>query len=315
MSVATSVGIPGDRLVDPEPVVEPVEPGLVLQDWTADVGMELVENQVRVSGVAAGGGLLVEVVGDEALALVIGVIEAGELVTAALQRHHDERAGRRHLDVAAGGRRRELLDGVVVVVEAGSAGALGRVDAVGEHTVLVADAEALVAHLLALVAPADVIAAHPDAGRLAQNRPDVGRARDVLELFHGELVGERRVAHVDDRRLAGDGDGLGDGRDVERRVHRDGARTAHDDAFPVQRLEPGELERQVVRRGPQRAETVGPVGHGHCRLRAEHGLAGESHGDAREHQPLRVGDFPFDRASRLRQSPGSEAERDGRHHK
>ena len=90
-------------------------------------------------------------------------------------------------------------------VEAGAAGAFRRVDAVVEHAVLVADAEALVAGLLALVAAADVEAVHAHAGRLAEHGPDVGRGRDADQLVSGEVGADLRRLHVDDRRCAGDG--------------------------------------------------------------------------------------------------------------
>ena len=72
------------------------------------------------------------------------------------------------------------------------------------HLVLVANAEALVAGLLALVAAADVEAEHPDAGRLRQRRPEVGGRRDAHQLLTAEVGAHAGRRDVDDRRFRGD---------------------------------------------------------------------------------------------------------------
>src|SRR5206468_3332150 len=121
------------------------------------------------------------------------VVQHLELVAAALDRVDDRGARRVHLDVAAGRGHRDFFVREVVRVEAGAAGAFRRVDAVIEHAVLVADAEALVAGLLALVAAAYVEAGHAHAGRLAEDGPDVGRRRYADQLVRRKVRADLRV--------------------------------------------------------------------------------------------------------------------------
>ena len=235
-----------DRLVDAEVVVEAVEPGAVAQDGPADVGVGFEEEQVRVAGVAAGFQVGIRVVADEILVLVIGVQHPAEVVASALHGHHDQRAGRGHLHVGAGRRGGELFDGIVIEIESGAFIALGGVDAVGQDPVLSANAEALVAGLLALVGASDIEATHPDTGRLPQYRPDIGGGRHLLQLGHAEVVDQRRPFHVQHRRVARHRDRLGHGCHLQRRVDPDGAAPFHDHPFSNQSPEPGALERQVV---------------------------------------------------------------------
>ena len=289
----------GHRLVDAEVVVEAVEPGAVAHDRAAEVGVRLEEEQVRVAGVAARRQRVVDVVADEALVLVVAVEHPAPIVAAALHRHHDERAGRGHLHVGPGRRRRELADRVVVEVEAGASLALRRVDAVGEHPVLVADAEALVAGLLALVRAADVEAAHPDPGRLPEHRPDVGGGRHVLQLLDAEVVHQRGGLQVDHRRVAGDRDRLGQGGQLQSRVDPNRSAPLDDHAFAHQGAEPGDLEHQIVVPAPERAEPVRPVDQRHGGLRGDERLARERHRSSRHREALRIRHRAADLPDRL----------------
>ena len=279
----------GHRLVDAKVVVEPVEPGAVAHDRAAEVGVGLEEEQVRVAGVAARRQPVVDVLADEALVLVVAVEHPAPVVAAALHGHHDERAGRGHLHVGAGRRRRELADRVVVEIEARAPLALRRVDAVGEHPVLVADAEAFVAGLLALVRAAHVEAAHPDPGRLAQHRPDVGGGRHVLELLDAEVVHERGGLEIDQRSVAGDGDRFGHRRQLQHRVDAHRAAALDDHAFAHERAKSGDSEGQVVRSAPERPEQVRAIDQGHRGLRRDQRLSFQRHGHARHGEALRIG--------------------------
>ena len=269
--------------------------------------------QLQLAGVAARLEVGVRVVADEVRVLVVAVEQPAEVVAAALHGHHDERAGRGHLHVGAGRRGRELLDRVVVEVEPGAGFAFGGVDAVGEDPVLAPHAEALVAGLLALVGAADVEAAHPDARGLAEHRPDIGGRRHLLQLGGAEVVHQRGGPDVHHRRGAGHRDGFGHGRQLQRRVDPDHPAAFHDDPFADQRLEPGQLERNVVRTAPERPEAVRPVDEGNRELRRNQRLARERHRGTRHGQPLAVRHRPFNRAQCLpecrrnrsgRQQPG-----------
>ena len=287
------------RLVDAKVVVEAVEPGAVAGDRAPEVGVGLEEEQVRVAGVAARRQRVVDVLADEALMLVVAVEHPAPVVAAALHGHHDERPGRGHLHVGTGRGRRELADRVVVEVEAGAPLALRRVDSVGQHPILVADAEAFVSGLLALVRPADVEAAHPDPGRLAQHRPHVGGGRHVLQLLHAKVVHERGGLQIDHRCVARDGDRLGHRRQLQRRVDANGAAALDDHPFAHECPEPGDRERQVVRPAPECAEEVRAVDQGHRRLRPDQRFSFQRDRHARHGEPLRIRYRAADLSNRL----------------
>ena len=267
-----------DLLIDPEVVVEAVEPGAVLHDRPAEVGVAFPEEDVRIAREVARFEFTVHVVADERFMLVVAVHETAELVAAALHRHHHHRTRSLHLNVRSGGRGGELLDRVVVEVEAGAAFALGGVHTVGEDPVLTSDPEALVAGLLALVAAAHVVAAHPDARGLGEHGPDIGCRGDFVEGLGAEVRRQRRRAHIHDRRFAGDRDCFGDGGDFEGHRDGDGPVSFDDDALTQEGLESGNLEPEVVGAAAERSEPVGTVAQGYRLLFDDEGRAREGDG-------------------------------------
>src|SRR5439155_21944518 len=96
------------------------------------------------------------------------------------------RARRAGFHVAAHRRHRDLVDRVEVGIEERAVVAFGVVDPLEDHLRLAANAERVVAGLLALVAAADVVALHAHAGRLRQIAPQIGRARHAPEALAAE---------------------------------------------------------------------------------------------------------------------------------
>jgi hypothetical protein len=248
-----------DRLVDLEVVVGAVEPELVLHHRPAQVDVKLAEQADGRRGSAPVDESLIDVVLDHASGLEIEVGEARELVPPALERGHDTGPGARHLHVRALGADAELLDGVVIVVASRPACPLGGVDTFVDDSILVAHAEAVVIRLLALVGAPDVEARHADTRGLLQDRPHVGRTRNVFQLLRAERGPNAGGLDIDNGRSTRDGDGLGHSGNRQGGV--DGKRIAYRDEgpVPVEGLEARELEEKVIAPWGQGEKSVAPV--------------------------------------------------------
>ncbi len=190
------------------------------------------------------------------------MLEPLERVAAALDRRHDRRAGRVHLDVGAERADRDFLVREVVGVEAGAAHALGVIDAVGDDARLVLDAEHFIARLLALVAAADVEPLHADARRLGQRAPGVGRVRHADQLFALQVGADLRRRDVNHRRRAGDDDVFGQPAELQLGVNRQGLAEHDLNVFAHVLAEPLKLERHAVGARRQGGEEVAAVALG-----------------------------------------------------
>ena len=149
----------------------------------------------------------------------IEVVLAVELVAARLGDELRLHAGVRHFRRLAGRAEEHFLERRVVEVEAGAAGAFRGVDAFDQHADLAVLAVGAVVGLCAGAVAADVDARHLHGRRHRQQRPHVAAVGDRLQLLELEVLHDARRGGVDDRRLAGDGYGLLQGRQRELDVH------------------------------------------------------------------------------------------------
>ena len=271
-------------------VVSAEVPELVLLDRAADVGVAFPELDVRLAGVAASRLRRVPglVVADEGFLLVREVVQHLHGVAAALDSVDHRRTRRVHLDVAAGGGNRDFVVGEEIGVEAGAAGALGRIHAVVQHAVLVTDAKALVAGLLTLVAAADVEAVHADARCLAEHRPHVGGRGNANELVGREVGADFRVLHVDDRRYRRHRDRLLQRGHTKLRVDGQNLAETELEVAALEGLEAGQLERQFVFAGRKRCDRILAVSLGDNRPDADERRRFRRDRHARQHRALRV---------------------------
>ncbi len=280
---------PGNGLVDLEVVVCGVEPDPVLLDRPPDVGVPFPEAEVGLTGEASARRVGVDVVADEAFVFPRDVVERLELVAAALDRREHGRARRHHRHIAARRADGNLFVGEEVLIDAGAAGPFRRVHAVGHDPVLVAHAEALVAHLLALMTAADVEPQHPDARRLPQGGPDVRRRRNGRQPLGAELGADLGRGDIDDRRISRDGHRFLQCGNGHADIDIQGLSEREHDVLAPDGLKTGQLERQHVATGRQRWKAVAAVGLGDGGLCADQCRRLGGDGDSGEHALLGVG--------------------------
>ena len=241
----------------------------------------------------------------------VEVVLTRELVAARLGDELALHAGVRHLGRLAGGAEEHFFERRVVEVETGAAGAFRRVDALDEHADLAGEAVGRVARLRAGAVAADVDTGHLHGRRHGEQRPHVAPVGDRLQLLGLEVLLNTGGRGVDDGRLAGDRDGLLQGRErqFDVQVGREAQREL--DAFAPHRVESGQFvgHRPGARR--QRREAVVTGLRRHRRLRTERRRAGGRHGHAGQHRALRVGDATLNRTSAACATALSERARGG----
>ena len=161
--------------------------------------------------------------------------------------------------------------------------AFGRVDAFHLGLVLGVEPIRAEAALRAGVRSADVEHAHLHARRLRHRRPDVARVRNLGQQLLREVGAHRRRRGVDNRRVAGHGDGFLQRGDLH--LHVDGERLVDHDAhvLPLHLLEAGEIEVDLIDARRQRQESVRTISAGHLHLRLNEGRPACRHGDAGQH--------------------------------
>ena len=229
------------------------------------------------------------------VALVVLIDLALEFVAARLAEHLALHAWCRHLGALADRAEEHFLERAVVDVEAGAAGAFRRVDAFDEHAVLPRVAVRRVAALRAGAIAADVEAVHRHRRRRREERPEVARVRNPLQRLELEVLLNARVRRIDHRRIAGDRDGLLQRRDRELDVDRRAEAHRNLDVFALQSVEARQLERDRIRAGRQRGESIIAAGIRHRRLHAHHRGAGDGDRHSRQHAAARIRHFPVDR--------------------
>ncbi len=175
-----------------------------------------------------------------------------------------------------------------ILIEACAARPLRRIDIVSDDAVLIANAEALVADLLALVTAADVEAEHAHTRRLTERRPEVGSRRNGGELCGAELVADGGRRSVDDRRLGGHRQGFLHGGHFELHVDRQRASERQHDVLALHWTEALQVEGQNICSRRQRRKQELPVFLRHHDLVADQGRRGGCYGDSRKKGPLRV---------------------------
>ena len=140
---------------------------------------------------------------------------AAPLVGAALGHLVDGDARGGHGDVRRGDRELDLLEGAEVEVGGRAADRVhvGEDDAVHrERVVARGRARAQEARLLAALVAAHVDAVHQHARRLAEQRPGIAGRGHLVQLHRGDVGALVDLALVQQRALAGDGDGVRDAR-------------------------------------------------------------------------------------------------------
>ena len=220
-------------------------------------------------------------------------------------------ARRADLGRVLGGRDVDLLEAVVVVVEAGRAGR-GRVgDVHAVHGVRVLVPRAAVRRedrLQAPLATAHVFAVHHDLGRhVLQDGPHVPRGGDPLEGADVEVGGDARLGDVDQGR-ARDVDRLAQVAHLEGGVDGEGGREAHGEVASRELAEARQLEGQGVRARRKGGEAIGAfLVRGHRARRDEDGT-GQGHRHARRAGAGLVADLARDVAGLqgLRESGGGD---------
>ena len=305
-------------------IVQPVAeeaPGLAPPERPADVAVEvvllldLVAAGQRRAGEIAVLVLLVghlqvvgDVVGDHVLVLVVAVPAAREAIAARLDADAEHRAAGEGRGVCPGAADLELLEAAEVEVAGVGVGGLGGVDALEPGLVLVVHPVGAIAGLVAGARAADVVGGHLHTRRLGHRRPHVARVRDLGEQLLGEVGAHRGGRGVDDRRLAGDGDGFLQRGDLELLVDAEGLVDDDADAFALHGLEAGELEVDRVDTGRQRLEAVRAVAARDLHLGLDERRARRGDGDTRQNGAGVVGDGAVDSPAEVLRRGGKHAE-------
>ena len=214
---------------------------------------------------------------------------AVQLIGARLGDDRQHAAGRQSvLGFVRRGRDLELLDRVHREVLARLAHLGPRVvDAVDDEAVRILAGAGAEVDVAAIEEAADVVLR--GAGR--QHReidPAPRRHRQVLNLPRRDRGGDVRAADVDDRRLAGDGDGLGDGGRPQREVDRRGLVDDEDDIRTGLGAEAAQLRSDGVAAGRQRRQAVLALAVGHADAREAGVDTARRDGDAGDHGAARV---------------------------
>src|SRR5262249_24297778 len=195
--------------------IREVPPHLVLLEQAADVDVRVAALlrlvAVQAEGAAVGRAeqeprrqILLDVLADHRVVLEVLVDLALEFVAARFAEHLALHARRRHFGALTDRAEEYFFERAVVDVEAGAARAFGRGDALYDDAVLAAVTVGAVAGLRAGAVAADVDARHADRRRHREQRPQVARVGNLLELFELEVLLHARRGGVDDRRIAGD---------------------------------------------------------------------------------------------------------------
>ena len=286
----------------PPPPERVVEPQLVLDDRPAD-RFRVVVDLVELADVDTQScQLRRRVVGHPAAGGVAGVALPAEDVPALLGNQGQHHAAGLHLRGAAAAARldRHLLGRQILVVQHRDP---VEGDVVERHAVLhdgrmsgVGPAR-LELQVVDEPRPADVGPHHRDPRHEHRLGPRRAGVDDVVEHLAGEHLDPRGLLNVDQRRLAGDGDGLFEAADLQLPVHR--RREVRRDVDVL--LDEGREARQAHRDGvaarSQRDDGVpaGAVGDGDAAAFDQH-RAGDLHGDTRQDAPRVVGHLARDRA-------------------
>jgi hypothetical protein len=287
-------GDPPPRAEEPEPVPHDRPP-----EREVEVG-DVPDAVARLQPAVA------QVLGDVvALPVAVGAADerrAAEAVAAFLRDHVDPHPAAR--DVCAGAARLEAHFRVCRVAEVGLHLAAVH-QAVHRHAVHLHGRVGLPrpvrrhVDLLHLLVAADVRVALADAGHQCGEPRVVARRRHGVEQFPVQDGGPLRALHVDDRRVAGDGDGFLQGADAQVGVHRRREVGRQLELFVAQHVEAGEGERDGINAGPQIDDRVASLRVADRRAGPldEH-VARRFHSDARQHGAGGVPHEPGDRALR-----------------
>ena len=267
--------------VDPPVTPGRVEAQLVLDERAAELHGGVGEEVDASSGADP---LVLQrlrdVVADELAVLEVVGEAAMEGVGAALGHEVVVDAGRADLGRVLGRRDVDLLEAVVVVVEAGRAGGGGVGDVHAVHGVRVLVPSAAVDREDGLESPlasAHVFAVHDDLGRhVLQDGPHVPRGGDPLEGVDVEVGRHARLRDVHERG-AGHVHRLAEAAHIERGVDGERGREAHGEVASRELAEARQLEGQGVRPGREGGEAIGAFLVRRHRARRDEDGTGQGH--------------------------------------
>jgi hypothetical protein len=153
-------------------------------------------------------------------------------------------------------------------------------EAVGRHAV---DGERVLGAAGAVHLDAALDVAGIDRGRREREVLEAAAFRDAIDLLGRDVVGDRRVLGVDERRFRGDAHLFLHASDLERRIHRQGLAEQQHHVGRFAGLEAREVELDGVASGLEVQHAVDAVGAGHGGVDLAGFLVRDGDGRARQH--------------------------------